>query len=117
MVDDIDPGRSYPFALARQFIPGGCEEGGISLSTLHRWRRAGLFSAEFRCGPRGGKRWFIRGQDLARLIEMESVPANSPVPRSKTESDCDYRQAMTAAEKRILGSYDILGGIRPTSPR
>jgi hypothetical protein len=109
---EIEPGRAYELAIARQLIPGGCEDGCISLSALHRWRRAGLFRGEFRRGPKGGRRWFIRGRDLAQLIEMEAEAGagDGPAPRSRSESARDYRQAVAAAEATILGSYDILAG-------
>lgn len=88
-MSDIDPRKLYSFAEAAEMIPSQWGRH-LSVTTLHRWRDAGIFKAVERIGPRGHKRFFIWGSELQKLI---------PVP----PAEVDFRSpAQSRAKERAL---------------
>lgn len=73
---EIDPAKEYTLQEAAKYLPS-CRDGKhVHPDTLHRWRRAGRFKAEYRIS--GGIRWcFISGAELLRLARMQEYKGAS----------------------------------------
>jgi hypothetical protein len=78
MPSDIDPERWYSFSEAARLIPSP-RGGTVTTDCLRRWQKKGRLQAASRPDTSGRSQWFVRGDELARLLEeIEPVPVPTP---------------------------------------
>lgn len=97
---DIDRDELYSFAQAAGWLPSP-HGGTLSPKTLHDWRRRGLIAFETR---QLGKRpsYFLRGEEILRLMQTEKVKATAPRPSGPSQ-----RERELAADRARIAAFQV----------
>lgn len=86
--ESIQPTQLYSFVAACNFIPSALGDGPICLATLHNWRVEGRFAAEYR--PVGKRKfWFVRGEQILKLIGVAPRRPRSAGPEKARATDVE----------------------------
>ena len=91
MTEEIDPDKWYTFVEGAKLIPsiyGHCEH--IDVSTLHKWRQKGYFTAH-KCAHGS---WVMKGEDIIKLRHFE------PVPETKEDAEKEAREKRSRGRRR-----------------
>jgi hypothetical protein len=91
MLPEIEPARLYSFAEAAVHVPSAWKRRkGVSVDTLHRYRRIGLLACS--CRQVGQRRyWFVEGAELRRFLGLQAMPV--PTSRTPTQRERAYQAA------------------------